>query len=145
MKDNRRFGEVVYIRYRGGVAGESPVDVRDEGEPLKLMLGAGHVIPGIEDALCDMHPGDEATLVIPPEEAYGRYQEDAVQVFPRSMFSFGAELEVGDVFQWTNPASGQPIPVRVIDAAKDVVTVDFNHPFAGKTLEYWVKMEQAPK
>ena len=58
------------------------------------------------------------------------------------MFSFGSELEEGDVFQWKNPASGLPIPVRVIEAREHAVLVDFNHPFAGKTLEYWLKLEK---
>ena len=58
------------------------------------------------------------------------------------MFSFGDELKEGDVFQWTNPASGMPIPVRVIEAREDAVLVDFNHPLAEKTLEYWIRVER---
>lgn len=142
MKNNSRFGQCAYVRYKGGVLGEEPFDDRSTGEPVKIILGAGAVIPGVEDALSEMEEGEERTLVIPPEEAYGRHDPDGVQRYPRTMFPFGAELEEGDVFQWTNPASGMPIPVRVIEARKDAVTVDFNHPLAEKTLKYWIRVEK---
>lgn len=142
MRNNKQFGKAAYVHYKGGVLGEEPFDDRSTGEPVKIILGAGAVIPGIEDALSEMVEGEERTLVIPSEEAYGRHDPDGVQVYPRTMFPFGADLETGDVFQWTNPASGMPIPVRVIDAHPDVVKVDFNHPLAEKTLEYWIKVER---
>lgn len=141
MKDNSRFGTCLYIYYKGGVDGEEPIDDHSTGEPFKIVLGAGQIAPGIEDALCDMEVGEEKTVVVPPEEAYGRYQEDGVQLYPRAMFPFGAELGEGDVFTWTNPASGMPIPVRVLEATDDAVKVDFNHPWAGKTLRYWLKVD----
>lgn len=142
MRNNSRFGKCAYVRYKGGVKGEEPFDDRSQGEPVKIILGAGAVIPGVEDALSEMEEGEERTLVIPPEEAYGRHDPDGVQLYPRTMFSFGDELKEGDVFQWTNPASGMPIPVRVIEAREDAVLVDFNHPLAEKTLEYWIRVER---
>ena len=142
MKNNARFGTIAYIRYKGGVQGEEPFDDRSTGEPVKILLGAAHVVPGIEDALSEMEEGEERVIVVPPEEAYGRRDPEGVQTYPRTMFSFGNELKTGDVFQWTNPASRMPIPVRVIDSTKDAVVVDFNHPLAEQTLEYWVKLEK---
>lgn len=142
MRNNAAFGKCVYIRYKGGVLGEEPFDDRSQGEPVKIILGAGSVIPGIEDVLSEMAEGEERTVVIPPEEAYGTHDPDGVQTYPRTMFSFGTQLEAGDAFQWTNPASGMPIPVRVIDATRDAVTVDFNHPLAEKTLEYWLRVDR---
>ena len=144
MKDNARFGEVVYFCDRGGIAGQPAIDVAHEQIPHRIILGGGHVIPGIEDALCDMHPGDERSVAIPPEEAYGRYQDDAVQTYPRVAIPFGGELVPGDVIQWTNPASGIPIPVKVVKCTEDAVVLDFNHPFAGETLEYWLKVVEKP-
>ena len=144
MKDNSRFGEVVYFCYRGGVKGQPAIDVAHEDVPHRIVLGGGHVIPGIEEALCDMHPGDEKTVVIPPEEAYGRYQEDAVQTYPRNVVPFGEDIKVGDVIQWTNPASGMQIPVKVLECTQDAFVADFNHPFAGETLEYWIKVVEKP-
>lgn len=143
MKDNSKFGTCLYIRYKGGVDGEEPTDDCSCGEPFKIVLGAGQVCPGIEDALCDMEVGEEKVVVIPSDQAYGRYQPEGVQTYPRIMFPFGAELEAGDVFTWTNPASGMPIPVRVLEAYETAVKVDFNHPWADKTLRYWLKVESA--
>ena len=141
MKNNAQFGKCAYIHYRGGVKGEVPVDDQSTGDPVKIILGAGQVVPGIEDALSTMAEGEERVIVVPPEEAYGRHDPDGVQVYPRTFIPFGYELDEGDVFGWTNPASGQQIPVKVIEAQPGSVKVDFNHPFAGKTLEYWIKVE----
>lgn len=140
MKNNAQFGKCAHIYYSGGVKGEELYDVHTSGEPVKIVLGAGQVAPGIEDALSTMCTGEEKTVVIPPEQAYGSVDPDGIQVYPRSMFSFGNELREGDVFRWTNPASGKPIPVRVIESYDDAVRVDYNHPQAGKTLEYWLKV-----
>lgn len=141
MKNNSRFGQAAFVHYRGGVEGEEPFDDHSTGDPVKIILGAGAVIPGIEDVLSEMEVGEERTVTVPPEEAYGRHDPDGVQVYPRTMFEFGNELEVGSVFKWTNPASGMPIPVRVIEATDSTVKVDFNHPLAEKTLVYWLKLE----
>ena len=141
MKNNAQFGKCAYVHYRGGVKGEAPVDDRSTGDPVKIILGAGQVVPGIEDVLSEMHEGEERTVVVPPEDAYGRHDPDGVQVYPRTMIPFGYELGEGDVFAWTNPASGQQIPVKVLEAQPGSVKVDFNHPFAGKTLEYWLRVE----
>ncbi len=142
MKNNAQFGKCAYVHYKGGVLGEEPFDDRSQGDPAKIILGAGAVIPGVEDALSEMEEGEERTLTIAPDQAYGRRDPDGVQTYPRTLFAFGADLDEGDVFQWKNPASGMPIPVRVIDAQEDLVTCDFNHPLAEKTLQYWVKLEQ---
>jgi FKBP-type peptidyl-prolyl cis-trans isomerase 2 len=141
MKNNSQFGKCALVHWKGGVQGEEPIDDRSQGEPVRIILGAGQVCPGIEDALSEMKPGEERVVVVPPEQAYGRHDPDGVQVYPRTMLPSGYELNVGDVFAWTNPASGQQIPVRVIEAQEDSVKVDFNHPFADKTIEYWLRIE----
>lgn len=142
MKNNSQFGKLAYVHYKGGVQGEEPFDDHSTGEPVKILLGAAQVCPGIEDALSEMQEGEERVIVVPPEEAYGRHDPDGVKEYPRSFIPFGHELKVGDVFGWTNPASGQQIPVRVIEATEDAVRVDFNHPLAEKTLEYWMRIEK---
>ena len=142
MRNNAQFGKCAYVRYKGGVQGEAAFADRSTGDPVKIVLGAGQVCPGIEDALSEMEAGEERLVVVGPDDAYGRHDPDGVQVYPRTLFPFGHELETGDVFQWTNPASGMPIPVRVLEATRDTVKVDFNHPLAEKTLEYWIKIER---
>lgn len=140
MENNERFGKLAYVYWRGGALGEEVLDDRSEGDPVKIILGSGQVCPGIEDVLSVMEIGEERVVTILPQDAYGKHDPDGVQIYPRTMFSFGHELHKGDVFQWTNPASGTGIPVRVIDETKDLIKVDFNHPFADKTLQYWIKL-----
>lgn len=141
MKNNERFGTCAYVRYRGGVLGEKPFDDHAE-EPVKIILGSGQVVPGIEDALSVMDEGEEITIQVAPEDAYGRRDPEGIQVYPRTFFPFGHELEEGDSLSWVNPASGMRIPVKVIEATSDAVKVDFNHPLADKTLEYWLKIDR---
>ena len=78
----------------------------------------------------------------PARTAKGR-EPMRVQHCPSKAMTYGPveELAKGDVFAWTNPASRQQIPVRVLEAYDDVVKVDFNHPLAEKTLQYWIKVE----
>lgn len=140
MKNNVRFGACAYVKYKGGVLDEEPFDDHSQST-AKIILGSGQVVPGIEDALSEMAIGEERIVRLFPSEAYGSHDPDGIQVYPRSAFPFGSELSIGDLFQWTNPASGMPIPVRVIEASNDAIMVDFNHPLAGKTIEYWLKME----
>ena len=59
MRNNSRFGKCAYVRYKGGVKGEEPFDDRSQGEPVKIILGAGAVSPGVEDALSEMEEGEE--------------------------------------------------------------------------------------
>lgn len=136
---NERYGKVAYIRYKGGVVGEEASDVRMD-EPMRVVLGMGDVCPGIQDALYEMEVGEKRILIMKPEKAYGDWDPKGVETYPRVMIPGGADLKVGSVLGRKNPRTGLIMPVRVIDATDDYVTMDFNHPLAGKTLEYEVEL-----
>ncbi|MDR0350989.1 MAG: FKBP-type peptidyl-prolyl cis-trans isomerase [Coriobacteriales bacterium] len=140
MRDTARSGKTALVHYRGGAQGEKIVEDYTQGEPVRIVLGAGEVPFGIEEALYEMEIGTSQTLVVPPEEAYGFHDPDGLQRYPRSFVGGSEDLEQGDVFAWVNPASGRQIPVRVVEATPDSITCDFNHPLAGKTLEYWIEL-----
>jgi FKBP-type peptidyl-prolyl cis-trans isomerase SlyD len=140
MRHSERSGKCALVHYRGGAAGESPIEDFSEGKPVEIHIGTGAVPPGIDDALYEMEIGEQATVKIPPAKAYGEYDPQGVQVYPRSFVSNGDKLVAGAIFAWTNPASGREIPVKVADATKDYVKVDFNHPLAGKEIEYWIEL-----
>lgn len=130
-----------YIYYEGGVVGETPRDVRLNGDPLKVDIGARRVIPGIEEALCDMEEGETRTVLIEPDKGYGQRDPDGVQTYPRAMLGqVNRYVQMGDVLTWTNPTTHENIPVCVIGSTPETVTIDFNHPFAGKTLEYRITL-----
>ena len=136
---NERYGKVAYIRYKGGVFGEDATDIRAD-EPMRVVLGMGDVCPGIQDALYEMEVGEKRILIIKPEKGYGEWDPKGVETYPRVMLPGGDTLEVGSVLGRKNPQNGLTMPVRVIKADKDHVTMDFNHPLAGKTLEYEVEL-----
>ena len=140
MRHTDRLGRFASIRYKGGVKGEEPVDDRSTGEPLRVLLGERQVPKGIEDALYEMEVGECRMLEIPCELGYGEYNKQGVQWHPRTLIPNGYKLEKGSVLTWTSPEDFRKMPVRVINATQDAVQFDFNHPFAGKTLEYWVQL-----
>lgn len=112
-------------------------------------MGVGDVPRGIDEALYSMEIGEKRLAAIPPEKAYGQHDPAGVRVFPRSAFPNGENLEEGFVGRWRNPISRQEIPAIVTKATKDFVQVDFNHPLAGKTLEYELELvaieDEAPQ
>ena len=140
MGNKAKVGSVVGLYYRGGIKGEEAVDERVEGEPLVVMIGDMKLPRGIELALEGMEAGEEKRLDVPPELGYGEYQEALAQWYPKSMLDDGYSLKGGDVMFHRNPSDGSRQPAFVTDATKDNVLLDFNHPFAGKTLDYWVKL-----
>ena len=137
---NSKAGKRAQVRYRGGITGEKPIDDMSNGEPVTLVLGVGEIIPGLDHAFMEMEIGEERTVVIPPEDGYGEHDPDGVQTYIRTFSPAFETAQVGDFVFWTNPASGMKIPVRVVKADEQLVTLDFNHPFAGNELTYWVQL-----
>lgn len=140
MRHADRVGRMVSIRYKGGVKGEEALDDRLSGEPLRIILGEGQVPKGIEDVLYEMERGEARIVDIPCELGYGEYNPLGVQWYPRTLVDGGYKLKRGSVLTWTSPEDFRKMPVRVIDATEDAVKIDFNHPFAGKTLEYLIEL-----
>lgn len=138
MEQNRN-GKLAYIRYKGGILGERPVDDRMD-EPLAVRIGAGRVVKGIDDALQVLEVGESVTLVIPPEEGYGDANPKLVNWYPRSMIPHGYEIKKDTMIMWESADGLAKRPVMVVDATKDAVKIDMNHPYAGRTLEYWVEL-----
>jgi FKBP-type peptidyl-prolyl cis-trans isomerase 2 len=140
MKDPERIGKAAQIRYKGGVKGQEPIDDRSTGEPLSVIIGDGRIPRGIENLLYELEVGESRTIEIPCELGFGEHRPAGVQWYLRTMLANGENLKVGNVLTWTNPESHQTLPARVVDATKDTVKIDQNHPFAGQTLEYWVEL-----
>jgi FKBP-type peptidyl-prolyl cis-trans isomerase 2 len=140
MSNLNRTGKIAYIRYRGGAKGEEVLDDRAEGEPLAVIIGEGNVPKGIEKILYEMEVGERRECEIPCELGYGHYKPDGVQWYSRAMINRGYELKKGSVVTCTNQEDHSVLPGRVVDATKDMVQIDVNHPYAGKTLEYWIEL-----
>lgn len=133
-------GDVVTVHYRGTLADGSQFDSSEGREPLLFTLGAGDVIPGFETAVLGLEPGDKATVVIPPEEAYGPRYDEAVQIVPIDAFGEGAP-EVGAVITViADDDSRMSATVTAISEDMMDVTVDFNHPLAGEELTFEIEL-----
>lgn len=111
------------------------LDTSRGGEPLTYLHGAGNIIPGLERALAGHSSGDELSVTILPEDAYGNPDEDLVQRLPRGNFPPG-DIPVGSQFRADGPGGPQVVTVVGVDAA--TVTIDANHPLAGVTLTFAV-------
>jgi len=127
--------KVVTIAYKLTVDGEQI----DQGE-LSYIHGHQQIIPGLEKEIEGRAAGDKFTATIAPEEAYGEYNAEGVQVVPRSAFPDDAKVEPGEQF-YAQDDQGNPLPLTVTKVEGDEVTVDFNHPLAGKTLNFEVEIK----
>lgn len=107
-------------------------------EPLAYLHGAGNIIPGLESALEGKNPGDQLSVQVPPDQAYGNRDERMVQAVPRNSFQGIQQIEPGMQFQANTP--GGPRVITVVGVEGDQVTVDANHPLAGQTLNFDVKV-----
>ncbi|MFZ5561045.1 MAG: FKBP-type peptidyl-prolyl cis-trans isomerase [Pseudomonadota bacterium] len=114
------------------------IDSSVGGEPLSYLHGAGNIVPGLEDALAGKKVGDSFKVSIPPAEGYGEKNDALLQVVPRSMFHGVDQVEAGMQFHAQTDYGMQVITVTQVEG--DNVTVDGNHPLAGQTLNFDVKV-----
>lgn len=115
------------------------LDQSSEGQPLAYLQGAGNIIPGLEKELLDKEVGDKLKVEVAPEEAYGEYYDEAVQVVPLSVFPEDATVEPGAQFQAQSP-EGEAMMLTVTAVQDGMATIDGNHPLAGKTLFFDVEI-----
>lgn len=112
------------------------VDSSEGGEPLPYLHGRGQIVEGLEKALEGKTVGDEVEISVPPQDGYGPVDEAKQFTLPKDRFDF--EVKPGDVVQAQLP-NGHAVPIQVVAVAEDGgVTLDGNHPMAGKTLHFKV-------
>jgi FKBP-type peptidyl-prolyl cis-trans isomerase 2 len=131
-------GSEVKLHYTLTVDGET-VDTSRKGEPLSFVVGSGQIIPGLEEQLKGMSKNDRKTIIVPPEKGYGPVRPNAIQKVPRKNFQDAGALKPGMRVTAPGP-QGQLIQARVVEIGKDQVTLDLNHPLAGKTLNFDVEI-----
>src|SRR5688500_1699002 len=107
-------------------------------EPLAYLHGSGNIIPGLESALEGKSEGDQLNVQIPPDQAYGPRDERMVQPVPRTACQGVADIQPGMQIQASTNAG--PRLITVVHVAGDQVTIDANHPLAGATLNFDVKI-----
>lgn len=132
-------GDTVKVHYTGKLDDGTVFDTSNEREPLQFTIGEEQVIPGFEQAVIGMKPGESVTVKIPVDKAYGPYHEEWVIVVERDQFSADLEPEVGQRLQMTQ-ADRRIIMVTVTDISESSVTLDANHPLAGKDLTFEIRL-----
>lgn len=114
------------------------VDSTFDKQPASFQVGDGNLLPGFERALFGLKAGDKGRFQIPPEQGFGQPNPQNVQIMPRDQFA-GMELSEGLLVSFKDAANSElPGVVRAFDEGQ--VTVDFNHPLAGKTLTFEVEI-----
>lgn len=115
------------------------IDSSEGAEPLSYIHGAGHIIPGLEHALLGKTAGENLEVVVAPENGYGEYQAELLQVVPRAAFEGVDSIEVGMAFT-AQAADGSQRRIVVRDVAGDEITIDANHELAGVDLHFAVEI-----
>ena len=131
--------KVVSLNYTVKDDAGQVIDTSEGGEPLTYLHGHKNIIPGLEGALSGKAAGEEFDVTVQPEEAYGEYREEMVQVVPRSAFEGVESVEPGMVF--TAQTQGGPLQLTVTGVEGEDITVDPNHPLAGKVLHFTGSVE----
>ena len=131
-------GKKVRIHYKGTLSDGELFDSSEGRDPLEFETGSGMVIPGFDSAVRDMEVGGKKTVTLPCKEAYGELREEMVGDIPKTNFPEGMELQVGMPLQMQGPQG--PLAVVVKEVKEDAVTIDANHPLAGKDLTFELEL-----
>ncbi len=131
-------GDMVMIHYMLCDASGEKIDASEENEPLAYVHGHGQIILGLEKALEGSKPGNEVRVEVTPEEGYGPHVPERVVEVPKANFEF--EPEIASVVEAQMP-DGRTHFLQVTDLTDETVTLDGNHPLAGRDLVFDVKVE----
>ena len=134
-----KMNDTVVLHYTGSFTDGEIFDSSLDREPFEFTIGQGMVISGLEKGIVGMNEGELRTLNIPAEEAYGLRREDLLAIIGRSQMPANIDLKIGIVLQARAPDGGVT-SVMVRDVNDENVTLDFNHPLAGKELIFEVNL-----
>ena len=132
-------GDTVRVHYTGTLDDGTQFDSSAGRDPLEFALGQGQVIPGFEVAVEGMAVGDTKSFRVEPGEAYGQHQPELVQEVPRSALPDEIQPEVGMALQ-SKSAEGHVTDLTVTNVTDESITVDANHPLAGKALRFDIEL-----
>lgn len=132
MGDRVRLHFALYLE-----SGEE-IDTTRRSDPAMFIVGDGNLLPGFEAAILGMRAGDDAQILIEPEDAFGPHREENVQVLRRDRFAADMPLEQGLMVSFSGP--GGELPGVVREVMEEHVEVDFNHPLAGRRIVFDVSI-----
>lgn len=132
-------GDKVTVHYTGKLTDGTQFDTSRPDSPIEFTIGENMVIPGFEQAVIGMSPGDTKTTTIPETEGYGPHREEMILTVDRANIPANIDLELGQQLglQYEN---NQSLTVTVTDISADSVTLDGNHPLAGQDLVFDIQL-----
>jgi FKBP-type peptidyl-prolyl cis-trans isomerase 2 len=128
-------GDTVKVHYTGKTENGEIFDSSKDREPLEFKIGAGQVIPGFENAVRGMQPGEKKTESVPVEQAYGDYRDDLILEINRKEMPPDIDPKVGEQLEMVNDR-GDRLLVTVHKTGEESIHIDANHPLAGKNLNF---------
>jgi peptidylprolyl isomerase len=138
-------GDTVKINFTGKLEDGTIFGSTTNREPLEFKLGEGGIIPGVESAVEGMNVGESKTVKVPPEQAYGQHQAELVAEVSRDQFPKGVEPKIGQKFEVAqSDEQGNVRVVRVVNVSESTVTLDANHPLAGRDLTFELELLEIP-
>lgn len=137
-------GDTVTVIYEGMIENGEIFESSADTGPLTFRIGTGSVLPGFEEAIIGMEVNETREIVLPPEEAYGSHDENLLHTVSRASWHAGADIRPGVIVAMTMEKDGasHQVPATVTGVAGDMVTVDFNHPLAGKAIRYRITVQK---
>ncbi len=132
-------GDTVRIRYTGTLSDGTQFDSNADGDPLQFTLGSGQIIPGLDAGITGMEVGENAVVSIAFADAYGPHDPGKIQKVPRDRIPAEIDLQTGMTLG-ARTESGQQLTFTVIEISDTDVTIDANHPLAGKDLTFAVEL-----
>lgn len=133
-------GSIVSVEYKGTFDDGVMFDASEvHGKPLEFTVGARQVIQGFDKALVGMKKGEEKKVRLPPAEAYGEHNPEYLKKVPKSDLPNETPLKAGMILGVKLP-NGTNLPVKIAEVTETEVTIDFNHPLAGKALNFEFKV-----
>lgn len=132
-------GDTVRLHYKGTLDDGSIFDSSEGRDPLEFTVGSGQIISGLDRAIPGMKVGEEKTVRIEADEAYGAPNPTARQAVPRANIPDNIPIEVGMQLQ-AQTENGQMMTVIVAEISEDEVVLDANHPLAGKALTFEIQL-----
>ena len=139
MMQKPKSGDTVRVHYTGTLDDGTQFDTSRGKEPMEFAMGQGQLIAGFEKAVADLVVGESCTVTLPPAEGYGDINPDMIQEVPRKLMPEGVELEAGMVLQG-KADDGRVDNFTVVSFTEESVTLDGNHPLAGKALTFDIEL-----
>ena len=131
---------VVSLDYELKLANDEVIDSSEENAPLEYLHGYKNIIPGLENELTGMTIGEKKQVTVLPEQAYGVRDPESVAEYPRDTFPESLKLEVGEPIAMRDSESGESFQAYITEIHDETIMLDFNHPLAGETLFFKVKI-----